>query len=360
MKTVYIHIGIGKTGTSAIQKVLYSEREAFLKHDLFIPLTGLNYDNLGHHRLANYQESLPSNVTKDLYGELLAEISASSQSNILISSELYCYCKSEFIDFISKSFQGFSVKIILYVREQVSLVESTFLWWQAQGYDYKYNIDDFFEMAKGGFNYQWMIKSWVDKFGESAIIVKVYDRKLIGGRTLSYFFEGVYGEYICEDSPEVVNKSLLPCFSSLVSFLDKSFPELLKGNSDCLEARKKIIQKLIDAPDNKDFKVEDLLLEIELFLTATCTTLSFHSCEWGRFKDEYIKKFDIKERIVSEFLKKKILHYYKGSNFEISYGFDLKSKQRKSFLKYYYSSIPLQLYGWFYMLQRKCFRYLHG
>lgn len=356
MRTIYIHIGIGKTGTSAIQKVLHSEREAFLKHDFFIPLTGLNYDNLGHHRLAKYQESFPSNVTKDLYGELLAEISASSQSNILISSELYCYCKSEFIDFMGKLFSGFSVKIILYVREQVSLVESTFLWWQAQGYDYKYNVDDFFEMAKGGFNYQWMIKGWLDNFGENAIIVKVYDKKLIGGRTLSYFFDGVYGKYICEDSPEVVNKSLLPCFSSLISSLDKAFPELLNGDADCLKARKKVIQKLIDAPDDEDFKIEDFLLEIETFLTATCGGLRFHSCEWARFKDEYINKFDVKERIVDECLKKKILHYYKASNFEFSYDFALKSEQRKSFLKYYYSNIPFLLYGWLYMFRKKYFR----
>lgn len=336
MRNIYIHIGIGKTGTSAIQKTLYSEREIFLKHDLLVPLTGLNYDNLGHHRLANYQEDSPSNVTKELYRELLAEISASSQSNILISSELFCYCKSEFISFIGELFSEFTVKIILYVREQVSLVESTFLWWQAQGYNYEHNVDNFFEMAKESFNYQLLIKSWLDSFGESAIIVKVYDKKIIGDQTLSYFFDGVYSKHICVESPEIVNKSLLPCFSSLVTFLDNSFPELLIGDSDCLEARRNIIQKIIDAPDNIDFKVEDLLIEIENLLTSACNSSSLLLCNWIDFKYRYAREFDIERRVVGDGMKEKIIQYYKNSNLEFTNYFTLNPDQRNSFLNNYY------------------------
>ena len=146
-KTIYLHIGIGKTGTSAIQKTLFENRESLLNNDIYIPLVGLANNNIGHHELAPFEDDVPNTNTIDLYNKLLREIELTSQSKILISSENFCYCKLNFIEFVQQKFNQFNVKIILFLREQVKLVESTYLLWQTQAYDYKYNIRDFFNIA---------------------------------------------------------------------------------------------------------------------------------------------------------------------------------------------------------------------
>lgn len=84
MKTIYLHIGIGKTGTSAIQQGLYNNRKKLYEAGFYFPVTGLAENNVGHHRLADFQADEPSRAVLQLYDELKKEIIGSCCNNVII------------------------------------------------------------------------------------------------------------------------------------------------------------------------------------------------------------------------------------------------------------------------------------
>ncbi|WP_457743514.1 glycosyltransferase, partial [Sulfurimonas sp.] len=71
-KTIYIHIGIGKTGTSSIQEMLLKNMESFLMQNVLIPKTGIKY-GMAHHNLAKMGEDEFSEATKRIYEDLVLE-----------------------------------------------------------------------------------------------------------------------------------------------------------------------------------------------------------------------------------------------------------------------------------------------
>lgn len=85
-KTIYLHIGIGKTGTSSIQKFLYLNRDKLLDDNTLYPLSGIQ--NYAHFKLAELGQESFSEETLSLYNDLLEEIKFQKNINkIILSTE---------------------------------------------------------------------------------------------------------------------------------------------------------------------------------------------------------------------------------------------------------------------------------
>ncbi|MDD3476762.1 MAG: hypothetical protein PHI38_07825 [Sulfurimonas sp.] len=337
-KTLYIHIGIGKTGTSAIQKTLFDSRQKLLDAGYYYPLTGLAVNNIGHHLLAAYQEKQPSEKTKVYYDQLAYELSNVEQFRIILSSEQFCYCKSDYLDFVKDFFSQFEIKIIFFVREQVKLVESTYMWWLSQGYNYKYNIRDFFQMAQGGFNYNWMINPWVQHFGEDAINVKVYDKNILSRSNgiIKYFMNSIDEDVTLPEQTQDINKSLNNYYSYFISFLDQTFPELLNVNSVFFKTRVQIVNKLIFISDTN---LETALIkkEFDEIIELLKTRFSFDNKKENYIKiflTNFMKNLDLNHSLIDEEFRKEILEYYKNSNNIFSNRF-LNGMEKEYFMKNY-------------------------
>lgn len=338
MKTIYLHIGIGKTGTSAIQQGLYNNRKKLYEAGFYFPVTGLAENNVGHHRLADFQADEPSRAVLQLYDELKKEIIGSCCNNVIISSEQYCYCKPAYIDFL-KDFSerlGFKLKIILVVREQVSLIESTFLLWQSQGYDYRYNIYDFYKMAKGGFNYVWMINKWSDLFSDSAIVFKVYDRANLNSGILKYFMDGVTDIAEMVEPDKNVNPSLSPLFSPILSYLDRKYPYLIL-DSDFSQLRAELVSLLLKYSGSNMTKLDfqQAMIEKDALLVNKLLDYEAQDIDLKKLENEVALDFMGKKILISEDFKAEILEYFKDSNAEICKRF-LTGEQVKIFMKNYY------------------------
>lgn len=130
MKTVYIHIGTFKTGTTSIQQFLKDNRARLENRGIYVPTTQV----LAHH-------PLPLSLIKkhsywrggwrefeggpdEIWGKLIEEIEETDCENIVLSSESFCDLVNEncrkssqyFADYLKKKLGVYDVKIICYLR----------------------------------------------------------------------------------------------------------------------------------------------------------------------------------------------------------------------------------------------------
>src|SRR5690606_38518173 len=179
-KTIYIHIGAHKTGTTAIQRFLSMNRDNLKKQGYLYP----GKHNAHHfipHGLLNktFLFSNPDTMTKNVFNE----IRKTKSENILISSEAFEFLKKEDILLLKRDYlNDISVKIIFYVRRQDDLVESQYNA-MIKGHQYKHNFSHFlFDSLKTEKNdfkndFYSILETWRDVFGQENIIVRVYEKE---------------------------------------------------------------------------------------------------------------------------------------------------------------------------------------
>ncbi|SBW03885.1 hypothetical protein KL86DPRO_20219 [uncultured delta proteobacterium] len=116
MPTLYIHAGLPKTGTTALRAFLYQHRELLSdRFSLYYPATGtLNNDKQGSHTLL-----IP--VQEKIWNHLRKEVSTFPKCDVIISLDRisrnsFKDIVSPYFDIIRQAFQGYDIKIIVYLR----------------------------------------------------------------------------------------------------------------------------------------------------------------------------------------------------------------------------------------------------
>lgn len=222
MKRIFIHIGVGKTGTTSIQDSMMLHREEIADHGVLYPLTGL--EETGHQGLVALWQDEFSPEDVFMYAKLLREFEESQKQSMLISSEKFCFANGRFVKNIAQALKGYEVKIIIYVRAQIAQIESTFLLWLRLGYLYGGSFDAFFESHLGSFDYNRIVSPWVVFFGRDAIIARAYDHP----RLKTDAFSGIKDILdIKLETPKLQfsNQSLIPELTQLLCAVDQASPE---------------------------------------------------------------------------------------------------------------------------------------
>ncbi|WP_052772103.1 hypothetical protein [Vibrio mexicanus] len=119
-KRVVIHVGPGKTGSSAIQAWLNTNRDMLEEHGIMYPKhkLGSNTISSGHidHALKNVNGKWECDSEK--INQLLGKFYESSAHTLLLSSEYFFHSITEFLKLIPNA------EFILYIRNPVELLES--------------------------------------------------------------------------------------------------------------------------------------------------------------------------------------------------------------------------------------------
>lgn len=181
MKTVYLHIGRGKTGTSAIQSFLSRARSSLHDSGLHYLLAGDHQGNPGHHQFAkSFISTLPAYMDPPQHPEIIRqatydEICATPLDTVLISSENFPLAD---IGEIARFFAGFpfeiKVRVIFFVRSHDELLESEYnqmVKLKREARSLLVYADQAFE----GVDYYAEASAWERSFGRENLICRVYD-----------------------------------------------------------------------------------------------------------------------------------------------------------------------------------------
>ncbi|WP_372370687.1 hypothetical protein [Candidatus Uabimicrobium sp. HlEnr_7] len=205
---LYLHIGIHKTGSSAIQRFLYQNRKQLLKNGWIYP----NHATRGsaHHPLAALyleKERRPKFLSeyKHQLAGLKKFIKAHPQEIMLLSSEYFGAIENvERLknDLCSTGFT--SIKIIVYLRRQDEILVS--------GYNQVVkakNETRKFDVHFNKMNWFTLLQKWEKAFSKENLIVRAYQKEQLTQGLTSHFTEILGLNDVKWEKPEQqVNQSL--------------------------------------------------------------------------------------------------------------------------------------------------------
>jgi hypothetical protein len=121
---ILLHIGTDKTGSTAIQRALWENRDWLLERGVYVPETGLGVDN-GHAQLL---QALDESALAGLAREL-ASVDTTRYTTVLLSWEGMCKFNRAQIKALYAALPEAAVEVLVYLRDQAEIVQSAHLQW---------------------------------------------------------------------------------------------------------------------------------------------------------------------------------------------------------------------------------------
>lgn len=188
MRRLFIHIGAPKTGSTAIQHFLASEREALLRHGILYPAAATI--GQAHHVIgaavfpgrASRLGGVPRDAAfEQAVADVHAEIATHRPETLILSTEyLWGVLSPNDIRRLLAAFRGWEVHVVAYLRRQDLLAQSLFM--QAVKRGHAGGFAEWLERAeadsKAPFDFFRVLRNWSDH--GARIIVRVYEKGSIG------------------------------------------------------------------------------------------------------------------------------------------------------------------------------------
>ncbi len=181
-KTIHLHIGLPKTGTSAIQKAFYENPSVLSGFDVRYLQAGTQiFHDFGHHFIVmlclgeegmRIDSTLSRKQLEEAWAAAHEEIMAAPEQNIFISSELFALDATQ-PDQISQihrvlSFNGScNLKAVVTLRDLVSFTNSVYAQRVRDGYDG--DIGELLEFIWDSLNWKTLVDRWKAVFGEQNV-----------------------------------------------------------------------------------------------------------------------------------------------------------------------------------------------
>jgi len=249
MKKIFIHSGLHKTGTTALQAIFLKNKENLINQNFYYPDSGIPRNLYGHHNLA-WQISRDRRYRSELgdFRTLLKEIQHVDGDNIIISSEDF-ECSLLHPNKLNKLNQFFlanniKVYLIVYLRNQVDYLDSLYFELLKVGFGDEFskfankiistNKFDFKEW-EFVFDYLDLIES-LKAVPDMEIIYRNYD-DLIGDDIIIDFCEVVgmdYGKLEINQSRNRINERM-PVNTLLKLFVKNRLRVVPDGLLDCID-----------------------------------------------------------------------------------------------------------------------------
>jgi len=208
-KTIYLHFGTQKTGTSALQHFftnnssLMAERYDILypnpaKH-LFGSKDGNNHVKLAMALVGYWGISAEHQYPPEkLWGDVRELIKIASQSRILLSSEVFGVRRmSDHYKAICNYLHGCEIRIVIYLRRQDNFLTSVYNE-QIKG-TRSFGIEEFILEFHKDAEYNIILKNLSEAFGKENIIVRPYEKQqFYNGSIFDDFFYHIFGIELSE------------------------------------------------------------------------------------------------------------------------------------------------------------------
>ena len=182
MKDLLVHIGCAKGGSSAIQTGLRVNHRELASRGVAVPGVDLrpHSEMTGSHGAffeARLEERRATPIPE--LGDLLEQVAAAANASTVVVSAENLSNPNGFEEVFANLTDRFRVRILLYVRRQDDLLESSWQQWDIKlgGSLLAWTVRNI------GVRGNWcrVIEPWARTFGEERIVARVYDRKLLAG-----------------------------------------------------------------------------------------------------------------------------------------------------------------------------------
>ncbi|MBU2939559.1 hypothetical protein KO494_08395 [Lacinutrix sp. C3R15] len=306
-KTIYIHIGTMKTGSSAVQNYLVNNIDYLKENNVLYPQVNLKAQNYLAFSLMDkvpkhVQHVLP-NTAEELYQKLVDEILKSEESRVLITTEIFSLVSSDKYLGVEASKRllhlldghGFKFKIILFLRKQDDFLLSMYnqiikrhnfnnLYYEDIMTYYEENIDLF--------DYKTIINYWSNTFGVDNIIVKPYLKE---EDILNTFFKIFNLNIESDKKAGLKNKSL---GSKSITFLREANKfNIDKSDGDANNVLIKIIKDSIEQEDDLKLTIEQKKYVLSKYVKSN---LEISNCYFNGDVSWYKKEEIIEESKVDD------------------------------------------------------------
>jgi len=183
--SIIIHIGMQKTGTTFLQKVLFEGRGELLKHKILYPhpIAGLPGDDRAnaHHWLAHaivdsrklYTPAADFSLLKEHVDGLNKEHALHPEATAVISSEGFSEFTAPAIARLRQLFPSPDTRILVYLRRQDLWLDSYYAQLAKVGRDVSPEV--LLRKERWRLNYFSWLESWARHFGSGNIIVRTYE-----------------------------------------------------------------------------------------------------------------------------------------------------------------------------------------
>lgn len=213
---MYFHVGIHKTGSTAIQTLLFENKDNLMKEGYYLPVDLFTFENKSETlRIALRDDEA---AAEDLLIDIVKKARNKECHSVIISDEDYAkigeFNKGQ-LQLLNKYF---NVKTIIYIRRQDLHIESAYgfcVTWQS--------IRETRTIQEFSFlnDYSYIIGFYEELFGQENIIVKNYDAEVKSGNLLVGFIKALEIEnniidYNIEGSKNVTpNKYIIQFFNEI-------------------------------------------------------------------------------------------------------------------------------------------------
>lgn len=200
MSELIIHIGVPKTGTTAVQGYLYQNRARLAELGIYYPETFLDgfsiQDQWAHHLHAHkwggWLNQGRFKTKPDLAWQSLREEMSAMPGRYIISSERFGELiassrGSEVLDFITTYFPGVEMKFISYIRRQDVLAES-FLKQTVKVNVQKRSLEQYINDLPPFLDYYRLFSTLAQYVGWENICVRLYERDRLVGQDAAQDF----------------------------------------------------------------------------------------------------------------------------------------------------------------------------
>lgn len=265
-KTLYLHIGLHKTGSSAIQSFLGLNIDLMKKRGVYIPIKS-DYipgrDDICHYIADSFKKESEKEIDLIING---IKDESKDYNKILISSEIFCmnhstqfnYKKTLEPSFIISKFSSIttSIKIIVYIRRQDNQIMSMLNHLIKEGNKANVKNENIYQ-----YEYYEYLNKWAKIIGKENIIVCPYEKQ--------QFYKGnIYSDFLYKSFGfELTNEFMLPEKDSNPR-LDNEVLEYKKSaNSMLLESKEKLLlhQIFLNSSIKKNSNCEKPFQEHSLF-----------------------------------------------------------------------------------------------
>ncbi|MDZ8136260.1 MAG: hypothetical protein RM049_13290 [Nostoc sp. DedQUE04] len=186
MTTIYLHIGMPKTGTTCLQKALFNNRDKFLENGYLYPMCGIKHNakeivnRYCHNTLAHCLmglEDKDNTLSISIWEELKTEIDFINPKNVIISAEAFTsfeiFYQPETLAKIKDLLKEYEIKVVIYLRKQDDFLESSYCYMVKLG-ACSVGIKELFNEYQYIFNYYQILENWADIFGYDNMIVRLF------------------------------------------------------------------------------------------------------------------------------------------------------------------------------------------